>query len=49
MTWAHVAAHVFIGTTVGTLAYWLIGSVFLAIAKKLTTEGAHEDNRVSQL
>jgi hypothetical protein len=48
-TWAHVAAHVFIGTTVGTLAYWLIGSVSLAIAKKLTTEGIHEDNRVSQL
>lgn len=36
-TWAHVAAHVFIGTTVGTFAYWVMGSLFLFIAKKLMT------------
>ena len=32
--WAHVAAHVFIGTTAGSLVPWIIGSLILLIARK---------------
>ena len=35
-TWLHLGAHAVFGTTVGTLVPWLIGSGFLAAAKKLT-------------
>jgi len=32
--WAHVAAHVFIGTIAGTLVPWIVGSLILAITRK---------------
>ena len=35
-TWTHLLAHVFFGTTVGTLLPWLIGSGFLAITLKVS-------------
>src|SRR5262245_25376558 len=35
-TWLHVAAHLFIGTTIGSLVPWLVGSVVLAVTKKMT-------------
>jgi len=38
-TWLHVAAHLFIGTTVGSLVSWLVGCVILFAAKKLLTKG----------
>ena len=34
-TWTHLLAHVFVGTTVGTLFPWLIGSAFLALTRRL--------------
>jgi len=34
-TWGHVAAHVFIGSIIGSLAYWLIGSIVLAVTRKV--------------
>jgi membrane protein YqaA with SNARE-associated domain len=34
-TWFHVAAHVFIGTTIGSLVPWAIGSGILAATRKL--------------
>jgi len=34
-TWAHVAAHLFIGTTVGSLVAWLVGSLIMFATKKL--------------
>ena len=34
-TWVHVGAHLGIGMTVGALVNWLIGCLFLFIAKKL--------------
>ena len=34
-TWLHVAAHLFIGTTAGSLVPWLMGSVILFATKKL--------------
>jgi hypothetical protein len=33
-TWLHVGAHLFIGTTVGSLVPWLIGSVVLTLTRK---------------
>ena len=36
-TWLHVEAHLFIGTTLGSLVPWFYGSVILAITRKLTT------------
>src|SRR5262245_29496772 len=33
-TWTHLLAHVFIGTIVGTLLPWLIGSGILALTRK---------------
>ncbi len=35
-TWTHLLAHVFIGTTVGSLVPWLIGSGLLAATRKMT-------------
>lgn len=35
-TWTHLAAHLFIGTTIGSLVPWGIGSLILLITKKLT-------------
>ena len=32
--WAHVAAHVFIGSIAGSLVPWIIGSLILAITRK---------------
>lgn len=34
-TWAHVAAHLFIGTTLGPLIAWLVGCVIMFATKKL--------------
>lgn len=34
--WAHLASHVFVGTTVGALPPWAIGSLILAIARKVS-------------
>jgi hypothetical protein len=39
-TWAHVAAHLFIGTTIGSLFSWLIGCIVMFITKKLSTGSA---------
>jgi hypothetical protein len=36
-TWAHVAAHLFIGTTIGSLFSWLIGSLVMFTTSKLAT------------
>ena len=36
-TWLHVAAHLFIGTTVGSLVSWLVGCLIMFAAKKLVT------------
>jgi len=36
-SWLHLGAHVFIGTTIGTLLPWLIGCGFLAITRKLSS------------
>ncbi|PYS13018.1 MAG: hypothetical protein DMG15_12420 [Acidobacteria bacterium] len=35
-TWSHAAAHLFIGTTAGSLGPWIIGSVVLFITKKVS-------------
>ena len=35
-SWLHLGAHVFIGTTIGSLLPWLIGCAVLAVTKKLT-------------
>jgi len=32
--WAHLAAHLFIGTTAGSLVPWIIGSLILTITRK---------------
>ena len=34
--WLHLAAHVFIGTTIGSLVPWGIGSLVLLIARKMS-------------
>jgi hypothetical protein len=34
--WLHLAAHVFIGTTVGSLVPWAIGSLILAITRRVS-------------
>ena len=34
--WGHVAAHLFIGTTVGSLVAWLGGSVVMFVTRKVT-------------
>ncbi len=35
-TWIHVAAHLFFGTTAGSLIPWAVGSGILAITKKVS-------------
>jgi hypothetical protein len=35
-TWSHLAAHLFFGTTVGSLVAWVLGSLILAITRKVT-------------
>jgi hypothetical protein len=42
--WAHVAAHVFIGTTLGSLVPWAIGSAILAITRKTSRVGEQTSN-----
>ncbi len=39
-TWGHVAAHLFIGTTVGSLVAWLAGSLILFVTTKVTRDKA---------
>src|SRR4029453_4623325 len=39
--WLHVAAHVFIGTTVGSLVPWAIGSLILVITRKASPLPRH--------
>ena len=34
--WLHLAAHVFIGTTVGSVVPWAIGSLILAITRRVS-------------
>ena len=35
-TWLHVGAHLLLGTTIGTLVFWLVGSVIMFATKKLS-------------
>jgi hypothetical protein len=35
-TWTHFAAHLFIGTTAGTVSSWLFGCLVMFISKKLS-------------
>jgi len=35
-TWLHVAAHLFVGTIVGSLVPWLFGSLILLLTRKLS-------------
>jgi hypothetical protein len=44
-TWFHVAAHLVIGTTVGSLVPWLIGSGILSATRKL----AGSDSKIKSL
>ena len=39
-TWSHLAAHLFIGTTAGSLIPWLIGSLILLLARKVDQSGS---------
>lgn len=39
-TWAHVAAHLFVGTTIGSLVGWLAGSLILFVTRKVTRDKA---------
>jgi hypothetical protein len=39
-TWGHVAAHLFIGTTIGSLVGCLFGSLVMFVTKKLTRDKA---------
>ena len=34
-TWLHVGAHLFIGTTIGSVMGWLVGCLIMFAAKKL--------------
>lgn len=34
--WVHLAMHVFVGTTVGSLVPWAIGSLILAVTRKVS-------------
>ena len=36
-SWVHVAMHLVVGTTAGSLVQWLVGSIVLAITRKVTT------------
>ena len=44
-TWSHAAAHLFIGTTAGSLVPWLIGSLVLFVTKKMS----HADSKIKSL
>ncbi len=44
-TWSHAAAHLFIGTTAGSLGPWLIGSLVLFVTKKVS----HGDSKVKSI
>jgi len=35
-TWSHVLAHLFIGTTVGSLFCWIVGCLVMLVTKKAT-------------
>lgn len=35
-TWLHVGAHLLLGTTIGTLVFWLVGSIIMFATKKLS-------------
>ena len=35
-TWLHVGAHLLLGTTIGTLIFWLVGCVAMFATKKLS-------------
>src|SRR5688572_4645036 len=35
-TWLHVGAHLLLGTTIGTLVFWLVGCVIMFATKKLS-------------
>jgi hypothetical protein len=48
-TWLHLGAHLVIGTTVGTLLPWLIGSGVLAVTKKSYGVNHERDHHVSEL
>ena len=39
-TWLHVGAHLVVGTTLGSLVPWLIGSVILSATRKLDRSGS---------
>lgn len=39
-TWAHVAAHLFIGTTIGSLVAWAAGSLVMFVTRKLKHDKA---------
>jgi hypothetical protein len=47
-TWAHLAAHVFIGTTVGSIFPWVIGSLILAVTRKLSGAPRHSGSLMQQ-
>ena len=38
-TWLHVAAHLFIGTTIGSVMSWLVGCLIMFATKKLMSRG----------
>ena len=44
-TWFHAAAHLFIGTTAGSVFPWLIGSLVLFLTKKVS----HTDSKINSL
>jgi len=44
-TWSHLLAHVFIGTTLGTVLPWAIGCAILAATRKLSGGKTYESNR----
>ena len=38
-TWLHAGAHLFVGTTIGTLVGWVVGCLIMFITKKLVPRG----------
>jgi hypothetical protein len=43
-TWLHVAAHLFIGTTMGSLVPWAVGCAILAATRRLAGRAAPESS-----
>lgn len=43
-TWLHAGAHLILGTTVGPLVSWLIGSILLFLVKKIMPKGGDRAN-----